>query len=48
MSEADLGPTPEIRHGAQGVVEAIREIRRADYERQLDDLSVVKKLPQFC
>ena len=39
--------TPEIRHGPQGVVEAIREIRRADHERQFDDLPLVKKLSQL-
>ena len=38
---------PEIRHGAQGVVEAIREIRRADHEREFDDLPLVKKLSQL-
>jgi hypothetical protein len=38
--------TPEIGHCAQGVVEAIREIRHVDHQRQFDGLPLVKKLSQ--
>ena len=37
----------QVWHGAQGVVEAVRDIRRADYQRQLNDLPLVKKFPQL-
>ena len=37
----------EVGHGAQRVVEAVREIRRANYQRQFDDLPFVEKSPQL-
>jgi len=39
--------TAQVRHDAQGVVEAVREIRRANDQRQLDDLSLVEKFSQL-
>ena len=35
----------QVWHGAQGVVEAVRKIRRANYHCQLDDLSVIEEFP---
>src|SRR5260370_16407547 len=35
--------TAQVRHGAQGVIEAVREIRRANHQRELDDLPVIEK-----
>ena len=40
--------TAQVWHGAQGVVEAVREIRGANYQRQLDDLALIEKLLQLC
>src|SRR5260370_1988202 len=39
--------TAQVRHGAQGVIEAVREIRRANHQRELDDLSFIEKFPQL-
>jgi len=36
--------TAQVRNGAQGVIEAVREIRRANHQRELDDLPVIEKL----
>jgi hypothetical protein len=38
----------QVRHGAQGVVEAVRKISRANNQRELDDLSLVEQSPQVC
>ena len=35
--------TAQVRHGAQGIIEAVREIRRANHQRELDDLPVIEK-----
>lgn len=37
----------QVRHGAQGVVEAVREICSANYQRQLDDLPLIEEFPQL-
>ena len=37
----------QVRHGTQGIVEAVREIRRADCQCQLDDLPLIEKSLQF-
>ena len=39
--------TPQVRHDAQGVVEAVGEIRLANDQCQLDDLPLIKKLSQL-
>jgi hypothetical protein len=39
--------TAQVRHNAQGVVEAVREIRRASDQCQLDDLPLIEKLSQL-
>ncbi len=38
--------TAQIWHGTQGVIEAVREIRRANYQCQLDDLPLIEIFPQ--
>lgn len=38
----------QVWHGAQGIVEAVREIRSTNYKRQLDDLPVIEKFAQLC
>ena len=40
--------TVHVWNDAQGVVEAVCEIRRANYQCQLDDLPLVEKFPQLC
>ncbi len=37
----------QVRHGTQGVVEAVREIRRANDQRELDDLPLIEKFSQL-
>ena len=38
----------QVRHGPQGIVEAVREIRGANYQSQLDDLALIEKPLQLC
>ncbi len=39
--------TAQVRHGAQGIIEAVREIRRANHQRELDDLPIIEKFSQL-
>ena len=47
LKPARLGSNPQVGNQFQRIVEAVGEIRRADDERQLDDLPVVVKFLQF-
>ena len=37
----------QVRHGAQGVIEAVGEIRRANHQCELDDLPLIEKFSQL-
>ena len=39
--------TAQVRNGAQGIIEAVREIRRANHQRELDDLPIIEKFSQL-